>query len=234
MKHTLISTLPEAPELSRRATLRWFAAVMAAAPLAACGESPSGFNWATPEPLTGPGYGGDPNMLEPSVPWPLTLTRQELIATTALVDLILPADGTASAASDVGVPAFIDEWVSAPYATQQRDRALIVPGLAWLDAESMARNNGTMFASASAEAKAAILDDIAWKDRVKPGLEEPARFFARIRSLSMGAWFTSAEGWDYLGYLGNTPITGDYPGPTPEALAHLEGVLTSMGLKMPA
>lgn len=233
MKHTLINALPGSPELTRRTTMKWFAAVMAATPLAACGESPSAFSWTPPEPITGPGYGRDPNMLEPSFPWPLTLTRTELAATTALVDLILPEDGTASSASAVGVPAFINEWVSAPYPDQQKDRALIVPGFAWLDAESMQRNGGAVFASASSDAKASILDDIAWKDRVKPELEQPAEFFARMRSLTLGAYFTSAEGWDYLGYLGNTPTTGDYPGPTPEALEHLKGVLASMGLEMP-
>ncbi len=228
MKHTLIRTVPSTPVLSRRTTLRWLGAAMASIPLAACGETPSGLSWPELKPLTGPGYGRDPNMLEPSFPWPLTLTRDELMAATALVDLILPADGGLSSASAAGVPAFIDEWVSAPYPDQQKDRALIVPGLAWLDTESQARS-GRRFAHADAAAQQAIADDIAWKDRIKPGLEKPAEFFARMRSLTMGAWFTSAEGWDYLGYLGNKPATGDYAGPTPEALEHLAGVLAAMG-----
>ncbi|MEZ5938448.1 MAG: gluconate 2-dehydrogenase subunit 3 family protein [Hyphomonadaceae bacterium] len=232
MKHTLINTLPLSPSVSRRTTLKWFAAVMAAAPLAACGESETGLSWATPRPLEGPGYGTDPDMLDPSYPWPLTLSPEELATTAALVDLILPADGDASAASAVGVPDFINEWVSAPYPGQQADRGLILPGLAWLDSECLARG-GQRFAHAAPEAKAAILEDIAWRDRVKPGLEKPAEFFRKVRSLTLGAYFTSAEGWDYLGYLGNTPSTGDYAGPTPEALAHLKGVLDTMGLKMP-
>jgi hypothetical protein len=230
-RHTLIRTVPANPD--RRTTLKWLAAVMAAAPLAACGESsPAGLAWPAPQPITGPGYGRDPDMLEPSYPWPLTLTRDELMAATALVDLILPADGALSSASAAGVPAFIDEWVSAPYADQQKDRALILPGLAWLDTESMARS-GRRFAHADLAAQSVIADDIAFRDRIKPGLEKPAEFFARMRSLTLGAWLTTAEGWDYIGYLGNKPSTGDYAGPTPEALEHLAGVLASMGLEMP-
>ena len=33
-----------------------------------------------------------------------------------------------------------------------------------------------------------------------------------------------------MGYQGGVPINGDYPGPTPEAMAHLEGVLEDLGL----
>lgn len=231
MKHTLIRTVSETPVLSRRTTLRWLAAAMAAGPLAACGESPSGIGWRVPQPITGPGYGRDPNLLEPSYPWPLTLTRDELLAATALADLILPVDGDNPAASAVGVPAFIDEWVSAPYPDQQKDRELVVPGLAWLDAESLSRN-GRRFGHADIAAQQAIAEDIAWRDRVKPGLEQPAAFFARMRELTMGAWFTSAAGWSYLGYAGNTPSSGDYAGPPTEALEHLRGVLAGMGLEL--
>lgn len=233
MTRTLIRTIPEAASPSRRTTLKWLGAVMAAAPLAACGESPSsGLAWPVPAPLTGPGYGRDPNMLEPSYPWPLTMTRDELMAVAALVDLILPEEDGLASGSGAGIPAFLDEWISAPYPDQQKDRALILPGLAWLDAESMARS-GRRFAHADLAAQKAIADDIAFRDRVKPGLEKPAEFFGRVRSLALGAWFTTAGGWDYLGYLGNRPASGDYAGPTPEALEHLAGVLASMGLAMP-
>lgn len=227
MTYTLIKSAPVM--LDRRTTLKWFAAALTAGPLAACGESPSGLTWAVPTPIKAPGYGRDPNMLEPSYPWPLTLTQAELLAATALVDLILPQEGDMSAASAVGVPAFIDEWVSAPYPDQQKDRELILPGLAWLDQESMARD-GRRFGHADAAAREAIANDIAFKDRVKPGLEKPAEFFARMRTLTLGAYFTSAEGWKTIGYLGNTPANGDYAGPTPEAIAHLKGVLEGMGL----
>ena len=60
-----------------------------------------------------------------------------------------------------------------------------------------------------------ILDDIAFKDKVKVGLEKPAEFFGRMRSLTLGAYYTTSEGWAEIGYMGNTPGTGDYAGPTP-------------------
>ena len=54
-----------------------------------------------------------------------------LVAATELADLILPAEGDYPAPSKLGTPAFINEWISAPYPDQHRDRVLIVNGLAW-------------------------------------------------------------------------------------------------------
>ncbi len=44
------------------------------------------------------------------------------------------------------------------------------------------------------------------------------------------AYFASPEGTKDLGYIGNIPIAGDYPGPTPEAIAHLDTILDELGL----
>ncbi|MBT5682665.1 MAG: gluconate 2-dehydrogenase subunit 3 family protein, partial [Gammaproteobacteria bacterium] len=44
------------------------------------------------------------------------------------------------------------------------------------------------------------------------------------------AYFASPEGTKDIGYIGNTPIAGDYPGPTPEAMAHLDKMLSDLGL----
>ena len=237
MPHTLIRSNRSASgsidpiAVDRRTTLLWLATAMAAAaPLAACGESKSGFVWPVPQPITGKGYGKDPTLLEPTVPWPLTLTRAELVACGALCDLILPAEPNAPSASAVGVPAFINEWVSAPYPDQQQHRGVIVPGLAWLDDEAKKRA-GAEFAHISPANQKAIADDIAFKDKVKPGMEKPAAFFARMRALTMGAYYTTPEGWRQIGYPGNHPGSGPYPGPTPEALDHIKGVIEKMGLK---
>jgi hypothetical protein len=215
--------------IDRRVTLKWLMGAMAVGQLAACGDGAKGLSWPELEAIKATGVGKDPDLNNPTVPWPLTMTAAELAITAELVDLILPAEGDHPAASKVGVPAFINEWVSAPYPDQHRDRVRIINGLAWLDEESKVRN-GVGFVQADAAAQKKILDDIAFKDRVKVGLEKPAEFFGRMRSLALGAYYTTEEGWADIGYMGNTPGTGDYVGPTPEALAHIKGVIEGMGL----
>jgi len=215
--------------IDRRVTLKWLMGAMAVGQLAACGDGAKGISWPELEAIKAQGVGKDPDLLNPVVPWPLTMTAAELAITAELVDLILPAEGDLPAATKVGVPAFINEWVSAPYEDQHKDRVLIVNGLAWLDEESKVRN-GVGFTQADASAQKKILDDIAFKDKVKVGLEKPAEFFGRMRSLTLGAYYTTSEGWAEIGYMGNTPGTGDYAGPTPEALTHIKGVIEGMGL----
>ena len=215
--------------IDRRVTLKWLMGAMAVGQLAACGDGAKGISWPELEAIKAQGVGKDPDLLNPVVPWPLTMTAAELAITAELVDLILPAEGDLPAATKVGVPAFINEWVSAPYEDQHKDRVLIVNGLAWLEEESKVRN-GVGFTQADASAQKKILDDIAFKDKVKVGLEKPAEFFGRMRSLTLGAYYTTSDGWAEIGYMGNTPGTGDYAGPTPEALTHIKGVIEGMGL----
>ena len=224
------TTAPVIIAIDRRVTLKWLMGALAVGQLAACGDGAKGLSWPELEAINATGIGKDPNLTDPVVPWPLTLTAAQLETTAELADLILPGEGAIPAPSKVGVPAFINEWVSAPYPDQHADRVLIINGLAWLDEESKVRN-GVPFIRAEASAQKAILDDIAFKDKVKPGLEKPAEFFARMRSLTLGAFYTTREGWADIGYMGNTPGTGDYAGPTPEAAAHIKGVIEGMGLK---
>lgn len=215
--------------VDRRTTLAWLAAALAI-PETARGSGLEGTTWPVVEltPITAPGYGVDPDLLNPKLPWPLTLKQTELKAAAALCDMILPADGQYSAASAVGVPAFVDEWISAPYPRQQQDRELIVAGLVWLDAESV-RRSGKAFADATDADRRAICDDIAFSAKVKPGFEKPASFFANVRRLTLKAYYSTEEGWAQLGYMGNTPTEGPYPGPTPEAMAHIQQVIARLG-----
>ena len=162
--------------------------------------------------------GGDPNLFKKEIPWDRVLTDAEKRAVTALADLIVPADEHGPAASAVGVPDFIDEWVSAPYEQQQGDLKVIRGGLAWLEDEAKKRF-GKSFADGAAEQQAALVDDI-----VKDGTEARRQafdFFQLFRNRVAGGYYSTPEGWKAIGYTGNVPIAGDYPGPPPEVLKHL-------------
>jgi Gluconate 2-dehydrogenase subunit 3 len=218
--------------LDRRATMAWMLAA-ASSPLALAGCSdPSGWRDMKPGAVNAAGYGGDPKLIDAHAPWPLTLTSEQRAIARAAADLIVPADEKSAGAGALGVDAFLDEWVSAPYEQQQSDRAQIVSGLAWLDAETQRRFSRS-FAAASEEQGRAIFDDIAFRERVKPGYDKPAAFFARLRGLVVAAFYMRPEGLADLGYMGNSPIAGPYPGPSAEALSHLRGKLEALGLAMP-
>lgn len=194
--------------------------------------SPSAGHWPEIEleAITGPTYGTDPIVSNPSVPWPLTLSDAQRDLVAVLGDVICPADERGPSASDVGVPDVIDEWVSAPYSSQQRDRVQIINGLQWLDDEANQRF-GTNFVSASASQRVEIIEDIAYRSQYEVAeFELPARFFSRIRRLVFGAYFSTPEGIEDIGYMGNVAIAGEYPGPTDEAMNHIRQVADSLGL----
>jgi hypothetical protein len=221
--------------VSRRETVAWVSAALASPWVAglaepALAQGDAGL-WKEMDvaSITVPGYGSDPNLLKPSVPWPLSLTQDQRASLRIAADLMLPADNRSPSGSALNLDAFIDEWVSAPYPEQQRDRKLILSGLAWLDAESNARF-GHGFATATDGERRAIFDDIAFKGRVKDGYGRPAFFFARLRGLMLGGFFSRPEGMKDIGYIGNTPAT-TFAGPTGEAVAHLNAALAKLDIK---
>ena len=177
----------------------------------------------------GPGYGTDPDLLHPEVPWARTMTELQLRLAGVLADMVLPATETSPAASKVGVPDFIDEWVSAPYPNQQNDRETVFEGLTWLEQESLNRFS-VPFDEANDAQRRQVLDDIAFRDRIKPGYDSAAIFFTKFRHLAMSAYYSTNAGIQEIGYIGNQPLPGDYPGPTPEAMAHLNTALSKLGL----
>lgn len=168
------------------------------------------------------GYGGDPDLMRyyrPGDLWPLTFTKEQRSAVTALCDVIIPEDDKSPAASTVGVPDFIDEWISAPYPAQQDDRKQVIEGLAWLEDESKNRFQ-KVFADLNEEQKRQICDDICYAAKAKPDFQNAARFFAKFRNLTAGGFYTTPTGWKDLQYIGNVPLT-KFDGPPPEVLAHL-------------
>src|SRR6185503_16323844 len=163
--------------MDRREAIQWM--VAATATVSALNYSSSGAATAPP------GIGTDPNLLEPIVPWPRTLTRDQLRTVTALCDVIIPEDGKSPSASAVGVPDFLDEWVSAPYPEQQSDRKQILEGLAWLNAQSRKRFKKE-FAQLAGTEKEQICDDICNVSAARPEFRSTAQFFSKCRNLTAG------------------------------------------------
>jgi hypothetical protein len=216
---------------TRRDTLAWLMraiSLTAVGPAAAFRASAA----AATAPI-GPGYGTDPDLRHPTRPWPLTLDQDQLKTVTRLADLILPADAHSPAASAVGVPEFVDEWVSAPYPDQMADRPVLLAGLQWLDQAA-----GGRFVDLSDAKAGEILDSICgeYTERGRPArapaplagdgagetpaLREAANFFRRFRAICITGFYTTPEGWADIGYVGNKPSNG-YDGPPPEVLARL-------------
>jgi hypothetical protein len=232
---------------SRRTTLQWMMAA-AALPLAhwttpamaegmddAAGAVPPFdviADWPDiPPPPPAPGYGRDPDLANPKVPWPLTLAAAQRKTVDVLGDLILPQDAASPGAGALGVGAFIDEWISAPYPQQRADRAKVVGGLLWLDAQSRTLH-GRAFVDLAAQQQAMLLDALSVPVPIAR-MVAPVAFMDTLRRLFVLGFYSLPEGKADMGYVGDQPTAGAYPGPTSEALSHYAHALGRMGLKMP-
>lgn len=194
--------------------------VVETAPVAAGEADPATFVDPQGMPLAGPrGTPSDPDLLHPKVTWKMKLTAGELATLTALCDMIIPADAKSPSASAVGVPAYINEYVSAPSEWYQKALVQVRGGLAWLNTESNKRF-GKTFARLSMGQKTAICDDICHEPRAKDEHKAAARFFDRVRDLTAEGFYTTDAGMKDLGYVGNVPLA-KFDGPPPEVLKHL-------------
>jgi Gluconate 2-dehydrogenase subunit 3 len=168
------------------------------------------------------GYGPDPNLIrayEKGEFWPLTLDAQQRQLAAALADLIIPADEHSPSASAVGTVDFIDEWISAPYPNQRRDRETVLNGFVWLEGEARHRA-ARPFAQLDESQQRAICDRICDASRAPAQLQQPARFFATYRNLTAAGFYTSPAGRKDLRYVGNFPLP-QFAGPPVELLRKL-------------
>lgn len=240
-EHIPLREAPAPTELTRRQSLKWLGALTAGLSLpliSGCDSmmiSAAKLAGSWPdldlEPITSEGYGTDPNLISPPVhPWPLTLTPAQRALVDVLVDILIPREGDHPSASEVNVTNLLDEWVSAPYPSFQSDRVEILSALVWFDEESERRFN-TDFIQATAQQRLEIIDDIAYEEAESElRFAYISRVFDAVRTLVTIAYFASPEGTKEIGYQGNTPLPGDYPGPTEEALIHLDKALADLGL----
>jgi hypothetical protein len=64
----------------------------------------------------------------------------------------------------------------------------------------------------------------------KGAMVAPIAFMDTLRKLFVLGFYSLPEGKADMGYIGDTPIEGPYPGPSSEALAHFAKVMEGMGL----
>ena len=210
---------PDLPRLDRRTAIKWMLAASAAVALT---ERSLFAAPATPATPGTKGYGTDPFLnqeYQAGAFWPLTLNDTQRRTAAALCAIIIPAEGTVPSAADLRVHDFIDEWISAPYPDQKKDRAIVLPGLEWIDGEAQ-RRFGRIFADLDAKQASAICDDLCHEPDAKPEHATGANFFAKFRDLTAGGFYSTPAGMTDVGYIGNMPLA-EFKGPPPEVLQRL-------------
>ncbi|HEV2532412.1 gluconate 2-dehydrogenase subunit 3 family protein [Phenylobacterium sp.] len=213
---------PYVSKIDRRTALAWIGVVGAAAAVGA-GVVVYGPKMGGKPAVKG--YGTDPNLVHPAkAPWPRIMSPDQLQATAHVADFILPASGAAPSASALGVPDFIDEWVSAPYPDQVKDRPIVLDGLKWIEDEANGRYH-MGFNALTPERRRLVLSLLA----PFPAESPQGRFFKRVRWMTIGAYYTTPAGFKDIGYIGNVARTVD-PGPSDEVKAHLDRELKKLGL----
>ncbi|MDE2783243.1 MAG: gluconate 2-dehydrogenase subunit 3 family protein [Gemmatimonadota bacterium] len=216
--------------ISRRGALKVIAAGAALGAAASCApedaarsaesahEALSGFEPLPPSNPLAAGTAADPDLLAPVVPWEMVLTDEEMRLVAALSDVIIPADERSSSASEVGVPDYINEFVSAPAHTEQLTQ--LRGGLAWLNREARERFGAVDFPALAVEQQHEICDEIRFEPDAPAELKPLARFFDAFRDMVSTGFWTTEEGMRDLGYVGNIPLPS-FDGPPPEVLEQL-------------
>ena len=127
-------------------------------------------------------------------------TPEEMTTITILADIIVPKDEVSGSASEAKVPDFIEFIVK----DMPRHQTPMRGGLRWLDMQSLKRYEKS-FSAITPEQRIAIVEDIAYPEKVKPGMKQGVAFFSLMRNLTSTGFYTSEMGVKDLGYAGNTP-----------------------------
>jgi hypothetical protein len=153
---------------------------------------------------------------------PEFFTAHEYETVRVLADTVIPKDERSGSASEAGAPEFMDFMMRDPFeAPQELEKRQVAMrgGLAWLDHQCADRFGKNFVACAEAERKA-VLDDIAWPEKVLPEMKQGAHFFSDFRDLTASGFWSSKIGIDDLQYQGNT-FVAEWKGCPPEVLARL-------------
>ncbi len=140
-------------------------------------------------------------------------TDHEMATITILGDIIIPKDAKSGSASDAKVPEFIEFIVKDMPDHQTPMRG----GLRWLDVQCLNRYNKT-FVDASNPQQLEMVNEIAYPNKVKPGMQQGVSFFNLMRNLTATGFFTTKMGIEDIGYAGNSP--GQWTGVPADVLKH--------------
>jgi gluconate 2-dehydrogenase gamma chain len=166
--------------------------------------------------------GASPAAAEGKAVVPRFFTAHEWATVRVLADLVIPRDGRSGSATDALVPEFIDfvlEDTLAEPRERESLRTRVRGGLAWLDRECRGRFSRA-FAECAGGERTAVLDDIAWPEKARPGMEPGAAFFSLFRDLVASGFWSSRIGVADLQYTGNT-FVAEWKGCPPEVLAKI-------------
>jgi hypothetical protein len=130
-------------------------------------------------------------------------TAEEMTTITILADIIIPKDAVSGSASDAKVPDFIEFIVK----DMPKHQTPMRGGLRWIDLQSLKRFDKP-FSSITPTQRIAIVEDIAYPNKAKPGMKQGVAFFNLMRNLTATGFYTSEIGIKDIDYMGNRPTNG--------------------------
>jgi hypothetical protein len=127
-------------------------------------------------------------------------TPDEMATITILADIIIPRDEKSGSASEAKVPEFIEFIVK----DMPEHQVAMRGGLRWLNLQSIKLFNES-FKDLNQDLQFRLIDEIAYPLKVKPAYAQGASFFSLMRNLTISGFYTTQEGVNDIGYMGNRP-----------------------------
>lgn len=124
----------------------------------------------------------------------------EMATIGILADILIPKDEVSGSATDAKVPEFIEFIVKDIPSHQVPMRG----GLKWLDLQCNKRFDNP-FSGCAPKQQMEMVDEIAWPEKAKPGMQPGVAFFNLMRDLTATGFYTSEIGIKDIGYAGNRP-----------------------------
>lgn len=151
-------------------------------------------------------------------------TPHEMATIAVLSNIIIPADEISGSATDAKVPDFIEFIVK----DMPQHQTPMKGGLRWLDLQSIKRYEKP-FKDCSEKQQLALVDEIAYPEKAKPGMKQGVSFFNLMRNLTATGFYSSEIGMKDIGYMGNKP--NQWNGVPDEVLKQYQLAYTEKELK---